>query len=73
LKNEKLYHDKYHIYERNALLKKLKAPNLIGLELKELAGKALSEHTETYFKLEHISFDKLCNIHYSINQALEII
>jgi hypothetical protein len=70
LKYDKLYKDKYHIYERNALLKKLKTPNLIGVELKELAGKALSEHTETYFKLEHISFDKLCNVHYSINQGI---
>jgi serine/threonine protein kinase len=70
LKYDKLYRDKYHTYERNALLQKLKSPNLIGVELKELAGKALSKNTETYFKLEHISFEKLCNVHYSINEGI---
>jgi hypothetical protein len=71
MRNKTLFDDKYHIYERNALLRKFKSSQFIGLKLEELINKVLSIHSEIKFNLYYISFKKLCNVHYSINLVLD--
>ena len=71
LKNKNLFTDKYHIFERNVMLAKFKSNKLADKNLMELASHALSKHSEIVLNIYHISFDKICNVHYSIKYIID--
>ncbi len=70
LKNKKLYDDKYHTFERNALLKSFNLNGFANTSLSELVGNTLSKYAESVVNIDYISFDKICNVHYSIISVL---
>ncbi|HNW88600.1 MAG TPA: protein kinase [Bacteroidales bacterium] len=71
LKNKNFYDNKFHVFERNVLLKNLSLHHLVGLKLPELASGILSNYAETIINIEHISFEKTCNVHYSAGISLD--
>jgi serine/threonine protein kinase len=70
MKNKKLYDDKYHTFERNALLISFNLNKYANTSLSELVGNTLSKYAETIISIDYISFDKLCNVHYSVVSVL---
>lgn len=71
LNNENLYSDKYHVFERKALLAKVNARQLADLKFPEFILQTLSDKAEVKIKIDYLSFDKLCNVHYSILLVLD--
>ena len=71
LKHKDYYNDKYHVFERNAFLKKIKMQKLVGADFDDLVSQTLSKEAEIKVKIHHIGFDKICNVHYSLNHVLD--
>jgi len=71
IQKPEIYEDKYHRFERTALLKKLNHEKAIGLNMKDFCSELLSKYAELQLKLDYISFDKICNVHYSLCWVLE--
>lgn len=71
LKKPELFDDKYHKLERNALLVVLKENNFVNKKLKELVNHTFYKHTDIQLNVNHISFEKVCNIHYSLEFVLD--
>jgi serine/threonine protein kinase len=71
LSYKELYENKYHVFERSALLTKLNQVKVIGLKYDDFITKVLSGFADKRIVLEYISFDKICNVHYSIHYILD--
>lgn len=71
MKNKNLFDDKFHKAERNAVLKRLRLAKLMNASLNDLLILSFEKQAEPTINVHHISFYKLCNVHYSIVYKLD--
>lgn len=71
LRNKQLYDNRFHAFERTALLNKLNKIELDDRKYDDFISRALADYAEKKIVLEYVSFDKVCNVHYSIHYTLD--
>lgn len=71
VKNKDLFEDKYHKLERTGLLQKFGNQKVKDNNLKNFCESILLKHSELQLKINYISFEKICQVHYSVCWVLD--